>query len=365
MQIAVIVSLFRKDLMHKPLIHFVLLLVLFLNLTSCSLIENLDPSADEIAIVSNGICLVTDTKGLGDRSFNDTAWKGVTDAQDQLEIQGVVLESQVDDDYRRNIDHCVQADSLLTVSVGYLIGSATADAAIAHPNQDFAIVDFSYDPEYKNVLGLEFATDQAAFLAGYLAAGVTRTGKVGTFGGVNIPTVTIFMDGFTKGVQYYNVIHEADVRVLGWDPVLKIGLFTGTFDVVQKGVLMGEMLMDEGVDIIMPVAGGVGQGTATAAMERGGVLLIGVDTDWTISSPEYSSIILTSVIKRMDLAVFDAISRVIEGRFEGGKYVGTLANDGVDLAPFHQLDDLVAEELKAELEDVRAEIIGGSSLPGQ
>jgi len=350
--------------MQKPMLRNSLIFLLVFSLSSCSILDTLRPSGEEVPVVTNGVCLVTDTKGLGDRSFNDTAWKGVTDAEEQLAIQGVVLESQVDSDYEKNIENCVKSGSLLTVSVGYLIGNATATAAKANPDHRFAIVDFSYDPSYENVLGLEFSTDQAAFLAGYLAAGVTKTGKVGTFGGVNIPTVTIFMNGFTRGVEYYNQVHETEVQVIGWDPVLEIGLFTGTFDVVQKGVLMGELLMDEGVDIIMPVAGGVGQGTATAAIERGDVFLIGVDTDWTVSSPEYSSIMLTSVIKRMDVAVFDAISKVIDGSFEGGLYVGTLANGGVDLAPFHQLDNIVSQDLKNELEEVKAGIIDGSILAG-
>jgi basic membrane protein A len=335
-----------------------------LSLSSCSLIDSFRSPNEQVSI-PNGVCLVTDTKGLGDRSFNDTAWKGVTDAESQLGTQAVVLQSQVDSDYEKNIENCVQSGGLLTISVGYLIGDATASAATANPDHKFAIVDFSYDPGFENVLGLEFASDQAAFLAGYLAAGVTKTGKVGTFGGVNIPTVTIFMDGFTRGVQYYNEMHEADVQVIGWDPVLRIGLFTGTFDVVQKGVLMGEILMDEGVDIIMPVAGGVGQGTATAALERGDVYIIGVDTDWTVSSPEYISIILTSVIKRMDVSVFGAIQQVIDGTFEGGVYFGTLANNGVDLAPFHELAVLVPAELEEELEQVRAEIVAGNIQTSQ
>jgi basic membrane protein A len=345
--------------MHRRWKTFSFIVLSIIGLTSCSVIDSLRSPAEEPLSVTNGICLVTDTKGLGDRSFNDTAWKGVTDAQEELGIEAVVLESQVDSDYEKNIDRCVQSGSMLTISVGYLIGDATATAAAANPDHSFAIVDYSYDPGYPNVLGLEFATDQAAFIAGYLAAGVTKTGKVGTFGGVNIPTVTIFMDGFSRGVQYYNEIHEVEIQVIGWDPVLRIGLFTETFDVVQKGVLMGELLMDEGVDIIMPVAGGVGQGTATAALERGEVYLIGVDTDWTVSSPEYASIILTSVIKRMDVAVFDTIQQVIDGNFEGGVYVGTLENGGVGITSFHQLDTLISDDLEAELDQVRADIMAG------
>jgi basic membrane protein A len=110
----------------------------------------------------------------------------------------------------------------------------------------------------------------------------------------------------------------------------------------------------------MPVAGGVGQGTATLAMERGGVLIIGVDTDWTVSSPEFSSITLTSVVKRMDVAVFESIGDVLGGAFNGGTYIGTLENNGVGLAPFHELNSLVPHELAAELEQVKNAIIAGN-----
>jgi basic membrane protein A len=319
-----------------------------------------DSSVDIPAGASDIVCLVTDTKGLGDRSFNDTAWKGVTDAKEEYGIEPVVLQSEAADDYRNNINECIELGSILNVTVGFLIGDATALAAEASPDEHFAIVDYSYEPGFDNVLGLEFSTDEAAFLAGYLAAGVTKTGRVGTFGGVNIPTVTIFMDGFTQGVQYYNEVHGTEVDVIGWDPILKIGLFTDTFDVVQRGVMMGEILVERGADIIMPVAGGVGQGTAMVAMERGGVYIIGVDTDWTVSSPEFSSITLTSVVKRMDVAVFESIGNVLVGAFSGGSYIGTLENNGVGLAPFHELNSLVPPELAAELEQVKDAIIAGN-----
>lgn len=337
---------------------FVLLFVISLFIGSCSILSD-ESGLDVAPGASNIVCLVTDTKGLGDRTFNDTAWKGVTDAVETYGIESIVLESAVADDYAKNINQCTEIGSILNVTVGYLIGDATAAAAQAEPDQKFTIVDFSYDPGFENVLGLEFSTNEAAFLAGYLAAGVTKSGKVGTFGGVNIPTVTIFMDGFTRGVGYYNEIHETEVEVIGWDPDLKIGLFTGTFDIVQRGVMMGELLIEKGADIIMPVAGGVGQGTAVVAKERGGVYIIGVDTDWTVSSPEFSSITLTSVVKRMDLAVLETIGDVINGEFTGGRYVGTLENNGVGLAPFHELNSLVSGELEVELDEVREAIIAG------
>lgn len=141
------------------------------------------------------VCQVTDTGGIDDNSFNQTAWQGVQDARDQLGITARFLESQAETDYDANLNSLLDGDCDLIITVGFLLGEATQTAAEANPDQMFSIVDFAYDPTIPNVLGQVYATDQAAFLAGYLAAGMTETGVVGTFGGINIPPVTIFMDG--------------------------------------------------------------------------------------------------------------------------------------------------------------------------
>jgi basic membrane protein A len=161
-------------------------------------------------------------------------------------------------------------------------------------------------------------------------------------------------------VEYYNEQHGTSVETLGWDPATQTGLFTGNFESLDDGRAMGESLMDEGADIILPVAGPVGLGTAAAAQERGGVYIIGVDVDWTITSPEYTDITLTSILKKMDVTTFKAINAALDGTFEGGVVVGTLENEGVDIAPFHVLDDMVSGALKAELDGVRAGIIDGT-----
>ncbi len=309
------------------------------------------------------ICQVTDTGGIDDKSFNATAWKGVQDAMDQLGVDGKYLVSTQQTDYEKNINAFLEQKCDLIITVGFLLGDATAAAAKANPDQKFAIVDFAYDPTIPNVLDLTFATDQAAFLAGYVAAGVTKTGKVGTFGGMQIPTVTIFMDGFAMGVKYYNEKHNTKVQVLGWTPGATpnsgTGLFTGDFNNQDKGKSTAQNLMQEGADIIMPVAGPVGLGAAAAVKAAGKGYIIGVDTDWTVSAPEYTDITLTSVEKKMDVAVFDAIKAVLDGTFKGGNYVGTLANKGVDISPFHSLDSVVPADLKTELDQVRADIIAG------
>src|SRR6266545_3241749 len=145
-------------------------------------------------------CEVTDTGGIDDKSFNATAYKGLTDAEADLGIKSSYLESQTQQDYTPNIRAFLGKCDLI-VTVGFFLGDATAAAAKANADQKFAIVDFAYDPPIKNVLGLTFQTDQAAFLAGYLAAGMTKSGKIGTFGGANIPTVTIFMNGLAAGIR--------------------------------------------------------------------------------------------------------------------------------------------------------------------
>lgn len=284
------------------------------------------------------ICQVTDVGGIDDKSFNATAWKGVQDAVADFGVEGKFLESQQQTDYETNINAFIEEGCDLIVTVGFLLGDATAAAAEANPDQSFAIIDFAYDPGYDNVVGLVFAVDQAAFLTGYAAAGATQTGIVGTFGGINIPPVTQFMDGYWYGVQYYNQENGTDVQVLGWDPTTQEGLFTGNFESADDGRAFGESLMDEGADVIMPVAGPVGLGTAAAVQERGNAWIVGVDNDWKVSSPEYADIVLTSVLKNMDVGVYEQSEATINGTFAGGLWVGALDNDGVGVTPVDGVD---------------------------
>ncbi|MEW6045254.1 MAG: BMP family ABC transporter substrate-binding protein [Bacillota bacterium] len=301
---------------------------------------------------------VTDVGGIDDKSFNATAWKGVQDAVAKLGVEGRYLESQQQTDYAKNIQEFVSQKYDLIVTVGFLLGDATKEFAQRYPDQKFAIVDFAYEPPLPNVLGLTFATDEAAFLAGYLAAGMTKTGKVATFGGIAIPPVTIFMEGMEAGVKYYNQVKGTRVQLLGWNSKTQKGVFAGNFESTDDGRRIAETFFDEGADIVMPVAGPVGLGSAAAAKERG-KLIIGVDTDWYVSAPEFRGTYLTSVMKNMDVAVFDAIKAVKDGTFKGGTYLGTLKNGGVGIAPYHDLDSKVPASLKAEIEQVREKIIKG------
>jgi basic membrane protein A and related proteins len=306
-------------------------------------------------------CQVTDTGGIDDRSFNQTVWEGFQRAEDELGIEIANLESNSESDYEPHINTFVEQDCDLIVTVGFLLGEATETAAQANSDVDFGIIDFAYEEEYDNLLGMVFDTDQAAFLAGYAAAGMTETGTIGTWGGLPIPPVTIFMDGFLAGAQYYNQQNDADVEVLGWDG--EDGVFTNDFDAQDAGANVTSDLLQNGADIIMPVAGPAGLGTATAIDNFGSGLMIWVDTDG-YESTSFGSIILTSVQKRMDNAVYTAIESVINGDFAGGTYVGTLENEGVGIAPFHDFEDEVPQELKDELDEIRQGIIDGDITVG-
>jgi basic membrane protein A and related proteins len=314
-------------------------------------------------------CQVTDTGGVDDRSFNQTAFAGLEQAADELGFEASVLESQAESDYAPNVQASIDQGCDLIVTVGFLLGGATADAATANPDQNFAIVDYDFSAaagdaqdEFDNVKELTFSTDQAAFLAGYVAAGMSESGTVGTYGGINIPTVTIFMQGFQLGIEKYNEDNGTDVQLVGWDNADPDGgLFTGDFENQANGRATTEGLLDDGADVIMPVAGPVGLGTIEAIRARpdSNAKVIWVDTDGCVSVPDDCDLFLTSVMKNMDVAVHDATVEAAEGNFEGGLYTGTLENDGVALGPFNEFEDQVPDDLKTAVDDLRQQIIDG------
>jgi basic membrane protein A len=319
-----------------------------------------------VPVAKDKICEVTDTGGVDDKSFNATAWAGAQTAAADLGWEATYLESQQQTDYEKNLTEFLGSNCSLIVTVGFLLGDATKAAAEANPDQPFQILDFPSLASTDNVWGQVYATDQGAFLAGYVAASVTKTGKVGTFGGINIPPVTDFMKGYEFGVQYYNAKHGTAVEVLGWSTAANDGLFTGNFDSLDDGRRLAETLMDEGADVIMPVAGPVGLGSAAAIQERGGAWLIGVDTDWTVSASEYADITLTSVLKHLELSVQTAAHAVADGSFAGGTRVGNLANGEIGISETGGYVTEVSDEVKAELEDIKAAIIAGEiSTNGQ
>jgi len=310
-------------------------------------------------------CMVSDTGGIDDRSFNAAAWAGMQAAKAANgSISVKFSQSTSPSDYTPIINTFVSQKCNIIVTLGFAMGDATKAAAKANPSQKFAIVD-NVTPG-ANVNSLVFNTVQDAFLGGYLAAGMTKTGKVATFGGQEFPTVTIYMDGFWDGVQYYNQKHGKNVQVLGWNEKTQKGSFTGDFTNQTKGQTLTQTFISEGADIIFPVAGNVGLGAAKAVQQADAsagsqkVNMEWVDLDGCISAATYCKYFITSVLKGETLAVKTAVLAAAGGSFKGGNYVGTLANGGVSLAPFHDFDSQVPASLKSELQQISKGIQDGS-----
>lgn len=318
------------------------------------------PSSSAPAAAGKAIsaCMVTDTGGIDDKSFNAAAWAGLQAAKaanPNISIQYVQSKSEAD--YAPNLTNYANGNCDLILAVGGLMGGATDTVAKQNPNKQFAIVDYkSAEP---NVYSMQFDTAEAAYLAGYLAAGMSQTGKVGTYGGLKIPPVTIFMDGFSEGIDQYNKVHNKTVQLLGWDVTKQDGLFSNDFASQAKGKSLAQQLEAQGADVILPVAGGTGLGTAAEAQSTGKFSVIWVDQDGCISAAQYCSVFMSTVAKNISDAVKNAALSASAGTLAGGGSIGTLSNNGVQLAPYHDFASKVPQDLQNEIEQLKQQIISG------
>jgi basic membrane protein A len=328
--------------------------------------------------------MVTDTGGINDKSFNASAWQGMQEAQaaDPSKVTVKFVSSSSGADYAPNISAFLGQKCGIIVTVGFLMATATGNAATANASSNFAIVDCAIgtascaiNPNGKpstppsNVDSLVYNTVQDGFLGGYLAAGMTKTGKVATYGGIKIPTVTIYMDGFWDGVQYYNSKHGTHVAVLGWNEKTQSGEFTNSFTNLTLGQTIAQQFISEGADIIFPVAGGVGLGSAKAVQEADNAAgsqkynMMWVDTDGCVSVPQYCKYFITTVGKGIQASVKAAVLAAVNGTFKGGTYVGDLANGGVTLSPYHDFASKIPAALQAEINTLKQDIINGTIVP--
>ncbi|TLN14644.1 BMP family ABC transporter substrate-binding protein [bacterium] len=296
--------------------------------------------------------LVTTAGGsVDDNGYNDMAWQAVQDAETNLGSIGAYIESASTQDYTANINTFISQGSDLIITIGWDMADATQAAALAHPGQKFTIADYLYTPQLSNVLSQVYASEQTAFLCGYIAAGMTHSGVVATLGGMNISTVTQFMHGYSQGVTYYNQHKGATVQVLGTNS------FAGSFNNFSAGYNLALGFINQGADVIFPVAGSTGMGAAQAVEENAGTWLIGVDTDWKIQYPLYANVVLTSAMKNVRASTYAVIKKVYQGTFSGGTYLGTLANEGVSVGSYATA---VPQALRNEVDQVKALIMNGS-----
>jgi basic membrane protein A len=314
-------------------------------------------------------CLVSDDGGFNDKSFNQSALTGMETAAEELGVEVIEVESASANDYAPNLENLVSEGCTFIVAVGFKLSADTIASATANPDIDYAIIDDSADADFNgesdapNIKPLLFDTVQAAYLGGYAAAAwsdAAGVNKVGTFGGIQIPPVTIFMDGFVDGVAKFNEDKSADVQTFGWDVEAQEGSFTGGFDANDTAKQTAQGILDQGVDVVLPVGGPIYQSAAAAIDDAGSdALLIGVDSDLAAVDPSVADLVLFSIMKRIDVAVHDATVQAATGDFDVTPYVGTLENEGVGLSGFGAFEAELPEGLADELAALQEAIISG------
>jgi basic membrane protein A len=310
------------------------------------------------------VCVVLDTGGENDKSFNEFTLKGAREAAEEEGMEFAHIVSEAATDYEKNIDNFVDEGCGLIVTVGFLMGDSTAAAARANPDIKFAIVDYAYFPGpggcdeslsdcyteeggLANVTSLMFAEDEVGYLAGVLAGCMSETGVIGSVSGMEIPPVVRFVEGFQTGAQSQN----PDIETLN--------VYIPDFNDPSTGKQAGETMIADGADIIFGVGGNTGNGGLLAAHEAN-LMGIGVDVDQYGTYPEVASSLLTSAAKNMDVSAGDAVRAYAAGELEGGIQLATVANGGVGLAPYHDQDSNIPDECKAAVEEAEQGLAAGS-----
>lgn len=294
------------------------------------------PAAEAPAAEKVRVGMVTDVGGVNDKSFNQTSWEGLQ-ALDPAVFEVNYLESKTDADYQTNIQTFIDEEYDLIICVGFMLADATREAAEANPEQLFAIIDDA-SIDLPNVACLMFAQEQASYLVGLVAGAVTESKTVGYVQGMVNDSMNLFGIGFIAGV----LESCPEATVLQYN--------ANSFTDIAAGSTAAKDMITKGADVIYQAAGGTGVGVINAC-DEGGIWAIGVDTDQSTLAPEH---VLTSAMKRVDVASQDISKAVAEGNFTAGIHMYDLSNGGVDLAPTR--DHIPADVLET-VEAAKAAII--------
>ena len=319
----------------KKILALVLALCMIFALCACG------QSAAPAASAKVKIGMVTDVGGVNDKSFNQTSWEGLQAlAKEDSRFEVNYLESKTDADYQTNINTFIDEGYDLVICVGYMLADATRAAAEANPDQKFAIIDDSSCADLPNVACLMFAQEQASYLVGLVAGSVTQSKTVGYVQGMVFPSMNKFGVGFISGV----LAVCPDATVLQYN--------ANNFGDSAGGSTAAKDMITKGADVIYHAAGGTGMGVIEACNEEG-IWAIGVDTDQSILAPDH---VITSAMKRVDVASQDISKAVADGKFVSGVHLYDLSNGGVDLAPTR---DHIPADVLAVVEQAKADIIAG------
>jgi basic membrane protein A and related proteins len=313
--------------------------------------------------------LVTDTGGVNDKSFNQSAWAGVQKAATEFGWDVKFIESKQPTDYEKNIDQFATEKYDIIVTVGFLMGDATAIKAKQYPNIKFAIIDNAYFPTkdskacadtvkdcyadggLKNVASLMFQEDEVGFLAGVLAAGMSKSGVVCSVAGMEIPPVVRFVVGYQTGAKWMKAATQT------------LNVYIPSFVDPAKGKETGQSMITQKCDVVFGVGGNTGNGGLLAASEKG-LMAIGVDVDQYGTYPEVKGALISSAAKNVDVAVYENLKSAKDGGWKAGMITANLKNGGVGLAPFHDWDSKIPADVKAKVTEAANAIKAGTLATG-
>jgi basic membrane protein A len=310
------------------------------------------------AATKQKVCVALDTAGINDKSFNQTSYEGAKAAKAAGYASTIeYLPAKSGADYVPNIQKFVDKKCTLIIGIGYLLGDAMKAAATKNPTINFAIVD---DPSGgANLKGIQYQTDESAFLVGYFAAAMSKTGKVATYGGIPIPPVTIWMDGYAYGVKYYNQVNNKNVALLGWDVKTQTGKMLGGFDATTEALAASVGFEQQGADYIFAVAGGMQATTAANSLKTKKSNVVWVDATVMGTGPQYASVTPISATKGLKEGVLAVIKETYDGKFTNKAYMGTLKNKGVGYVITPAWAKKIPASLQTELKDLAADIGAG------
>lgn len=312
------------------------------------------------------VCVVADPSGFDDAAFNSAVLAGAEQAVRRLSVALVTADPGSEAGIADAVDAWAGSGACdLIIGVGFVAGLAMERSLLDFPQQRFSVID-SILPVAGNAVSVVFQTDQAAFQSGYVAAAASTTDKVATYGGLPIPSVTDFMNGYALGVEYYNTTTGSGVQLLGWDVSTQSGLFTFDFADPALGYSITQDLFDQGADTVFPVAGSTGLGSYYAAVARktatgANVRVVYPDFDpFELFDRDPAKVLLTSALKNFDVATSSLIESLADESWASGIIVEDLASGGVDLAPFHRTNNQVPGPVRPALRDIRAGILDGT-----
>jgi basic membrane protein A len=351
--------------MRKMAVVLILFLIFPLVITSCG------SASEKLASKSFKPCVVSGIGGFDDNSYSWSALEGIKKVSQELGVEYGQFEVDYSTLIVPQLEEAVAQNCTLIIAMSYDMHYALEDFVPQHPEVNFVLVDSVLDQSFPNLKSISFDVSQPAFLAGYASAAISKTGVVAEYGGVKIPPLLPFMDGYSEGIDYYNAQKGAHVKLLGWNRATQSGEFAGGFMHQEEGKVLAQFFMDFGADVIFPVADNTGLGTLQYVKthneensEHPKVSVVWVDNDGSAIMPEYSDIILTSVEKAISNSIIEVVREASAGNFDNTTYVGTFANNGVLIAPWHEFEKEISPELNAELEVIKKNVFRKNSEKG-